>query len=139
MTPTVNETTVRVRYADTDAMGVAYHGNYFVWFETGRTEYLRALGLRYDDVVALGYHMPVVECSARFLVPARYDDRLAVVTTVTRLDRLRVSFQYRIRNADTGQALTEGATHHAFVSLDGRPKRLPAASALWLCLAGAQP
>ncbi len=131
----INETTVRVRYADTDAMGVVYHGHYFTWFEVGRTETLRALGLAYREVEALGFYLPVVDCSARFLAPARYDDLLVIETQIERLDRLRVGFAYAIRHAETGQRLVTGETAHVFVNRDGRPQRLPLESDLWRRLA----
>lgn len=126
-----NETRVRVRYADTDAMGVAYHGNYFTWFEVGRTEYLRALGVAYREVEALGFHLPVVACDARFIAPARYDDLLLIETAVERLDRLRVGFRYRVTHVDSGRDLAAGTTSHVFVNRAGRPQRLPADSELW--------
>lgn len=135
----VNETIIRVRYAETDAMGVAYHANYFAWFEVGRTEYLRRLGLAYTAVEALGLHLPVVECRARFLAPARYDDEIVIAASVARLDRLRIHYQYHLRERQTGRALATGETHHVFVNRDGRPMRLPVESELWRHLQTVQP
>lgn len=135
----VNETVVRVRYAETDAMGVAYHGNYFAWFEVGRTEYLRRLGMAYTTVEALGLHLPVVECRARFISPVRYDDEIVIAATVTRLDRLRIHYGYDLRERQTGRALATGETYHVFVNREGRPTRLPVDSDLWQRLRRVQP
>ena len=135
----VNETVVRVRYADTDAMGVAYHANYFTWFEVGRTEYLRQLGISYAAVEAMGLQLPVVECQARFLAPARYDDLLVIAAEVIRADRLRVGYRYAIRHQATGKAIATGETHHVFIDRVGRPRRVPLDSELWRLLQGVRP
>lgn len=121
------ETRVRVAYADTDQMAMVYHANYLIWFERGRTEAMRELGLPYAALEERGLRLPVVEAGLRFLRPARYDELLAIETVVAALGRARVRFAYRIRHADRPQAplLVEGFTEHAFLARDGRPGRVP--------------
>lgn len=121
------ETRVRVAYADTDQMGTAYHANALVWFERGRTEAMRELGLPYAVLEARGVLLPVVEAGARFVRPARYDDLLAVETIVGALGRARLRFRYRVRRADDpgSPILIEGFTEHAFIGRDGRVVRVP--------------
>ncbi len=121
------ETRVRVAYADTDQMAMVYHANYLVWFERGRTEAMRELGLPYAALEERGLWLPVVEAGLRFLRPARYDDLLAIETTIGGLGRARVRFAYRIRHADRPRApvLVEGFTEHAFLARDGRVVRVP--------------
>ena len=115
-----------VRYAETDKMGVAYYANYFVWFEVGRCELLRALGGSYRDLEAQGVMLPVIEAYCQFKDSARYDDELEIATTGSLLSPARVEFRYDVaRRADHTQ-LAAGKTVHAAVDLDGRPCRLPA-------------
>uniref|UniRef100_A0A832MLN2 Acyl-CoA thioesterase n=1 Tax=Eiseniibacteriota bacterium TaxID=2212470 RepID=A0A832MLN2_UNCEI len=121
--------TVRVRYADTDQMGVAYHANYLRWFEVGRAELLRSLGTSYREVEASGLALPVVEARCRYLRPARYDDLLAIETAVARLGRASVTFAYRIVREPDGDLLAHGTTEHCFLDHEGRPSRPPAALA----------
>lgn len=118
-------TTLRVRYADTDAMGVAYHANYFVWFEVGRCELLRQRGWTYREMEEAGVQLPVIEANGEFVRPARYDDELQVRSKATVLSRVRIAFDYEIvRHAD-GTLLARGRTVHAAVDRRGRPCRLP--------------
>ena len=121
----VATTTVRVRYAETDQMGVAWHGEYLAWFEVGRTDLLRELGCTYRELEAQGLRLPVIEMRARFLRPARYDDVLEIRTLVTEMGRARMSFDYEVRREGTDGPLASGSTTHAAVDLDGRPRRLP--------------
>lgn len=114
---------VRVRYAETDAMGVVYHANYLAWFEVGRTEWLRQQGVPYTEFEARGLFVPVVEVQARYLSPARYDDVLQIETTVSDLSPARVTFAYRISRE--GVLLCEGRSNHGFMSREsGRPVAL---------------
>jgi acyl-CoA thioester hydrolase len=117
---------VRVRYADTDQMGMAYHGNYLRWFEVGRTEMLRALGMSYREVEAAGIRLPVLEARCRYLEPARYDDRLAIETTLAGSGRASLRFEYRVVREEDGTLLAEGMTQHCFMGPQGRPVRPPA-------------
>jgi len=128
----VHETLIRVRYADTDQAGMVYHANYFLWFEVGRAEYMRAMGLPYREVEAsYGLSLPVVECWASYRWPARYDDLVAVRTRMAALSRLRLTFEYEAINVANGRSLALGRTVHVFVGREGRPRRLGATSPLW--------
>ncbi len=117
---------LRVRYAETDQMGVAWHGSYFAWFEVGRTDLLRERGLSYRELEADDLHLPVIEASARYLRPARYDDLLEIRTRVAAHSGARVSFDYAIHAEGSAQPLATGFTAHAAVDGRGRPRRLPA-------------
>lgn len=126
-----NDALVRVRYAETDAMGFVYHTNYLVWFEVGRAEYMRAAGIPYGELEGLGIHLPVVELGCRFHRPGRYDDLLAIRTCLTHFSRIKLGFGYQvIRNGDE-QTLAEGFTVHAFTDGDGKPTRLRTNSPVW--------
>lgn len=120
------ETEVRVRYAETDAMGIAHHTSYFVWFEVGRTEYTRAVGLPYRDVEEKGVRLVVVEASARFHRAARYDDLLMIRTTVREVSRATITFGYEVRSRPGDDLLVDGHTVHAATDLRGRVQRIPA-------------
>jgi acyl-CoA thioester hydrolase len=117
--------TVRVRYAETDKMGVVYHANYFTWFEIGRCELLRAIGRSYRDMEASGIGLPVIEAHCEYKSPARYDDELVVKTRGTLLSRARVGFDYEISRPIDATINAVGRTVHAAVDATGRPCRLP--------------
>jgi len=120
------ETRFRVRYAETDQMGVVYYANYLVWMEIGRSEYCRAAGVRYADMEARdGIRLAVVEAECRYLHPARYDDEIAVETSIARANHRMVAFGYSIRNAATGGTLATGTTKHIFLDAEMRPVKLP--------------
>lgn len=114
---------VRVRYAETDQMGVVYHANYFVWFEVGRTDWLREAGLTYRQLETEGLFLPVTEARCKYLASARYDDDLEIQTTAALVSPVRVGFDYTL----TGPAgvLATGATVHATLDRQGRPIRVP--------------
>jgi len=114
---------LRVRYAETDQMGVVYYSNYFVWFEAGRTELLRTLGWSYRDMEAAGYSLPVISASCQYHRPARYDDELEIATTGTLLSPVRLAFDYGIVRG--GERIVSGRTEHASLNPRGRPVRLP--------------
>jgi acyl-CoA thioester hydrolase len=120
-----HETRLRVRYAETDQMGIVYHANYLVWMEVGRVEYCRAAGLRYRDLEAEGINLAVVEAECRYLKPARYDQEIGVVTTVAEASPRMVEFRYDIREVESGTTLTEGRTRHFFVGRDMKLCKLP--------------
>src|SRR5271170_4482899 len=106
-----HETRFRVRYAETDQMGVVYYANYLIWMEVGRAEYCRAAGIRYRDMeVDDGIRLAVVEARCRYLRPARYDQEIAVKTWVTNASRRGVEFQYEISDAQSGRQLASGET-----------------------------
>ncbi len=120
-----SNSTIRVRYAETDQMGVAYHGGYFAWFEVGRTDLLRARGFTYRDLEGQGLRLPVIETQARFLRPAFYDDVLEVRTRVLRVSGARVSFSYEVHRDGTEGPLAVASTAHAAVDPKGHARRLP--------------
>jgi acyl-CoA thioester hydrolase len=115
----------RVRYSETDQMGVVYHTNYLVWCEIGRTDFIRASGSTYADLERRGVLLAVSEASVRYHSAARYDDLIRVETTLTAVRSRAVTFDYLITNGDTGERLASART--ALVSLDrrGRPAALP--------------
>jgi len=116
---------VRVRYAETDKMGVVYYANYLVWFEVARTNWLRESGWSYREMEADGYLLPVVEAHCAYRQSARYDDELDVRATGVKLSPVRVRFNYQVtRVADTA-LLAEGYTVHASLDPQGKPRRLP--------------
>ena len=127
MTP--HETTVRVRYAETDQMGVAYHSNYLVWMEVGRVEFFRAAGLRYRDFEEQAQmHLAVVEAQVRYLAPARYDDPVVIRTVMASVHPRMLTLEYEMRHEETGQALAKGHTKHVFLSRETlKPSKLPPA------------
>lgn len=114
---------VRVRYAETDQMGVVYHSNYFVWFEVGRCELLRALGWSYRELEAGGVSLPVISASCDYHRSGHYDDVLDIHATGTVVSPVRVQFDYRVQRGDT--VLATGRTVHAALNTEGRPCRLP--------------
>lgn len=117
---------LRVRYYDTDQMGIVYYGNYARFYEIGRVETLRHLGLNYKDLEAQGVMMPVYDLSSRFLRPARYDDLLTVRVTIPQLPRTRILFTYDVFD-QAGQLLNTGTTTLVFVQMaTGRPGVAPA-------------
>ena len=124
--PVESSVELRVRYAETDQMGVAYHGHYLVWCELARTEHMRRLGVRYRDMEATGVRLAVSEAQLRYLRPARYDDLLRVTAWLAEVGSRRVVFRYRVERPEDGVLLCTAET--ALVSLDGggRPARLPA-------------
>ncbi len=117
-------TTTRVRYGETDQMGVVYHGQYFVYFELGRTEMIREFGLAYADLEAQGFLLMVVEAAARFRRKAGYDQVLRIGTRVTDVSRVRVRLDYEIRSAED-ELIADGHTVLASIGSDGRPRALP--------------
>jgi acyl-CoA thioester hydrolase len=120
------DASIRVRYAETDQMGVVHHGNYFVWFEVGRVEYCRQLGLDYKRMeIDDDSFIVVVEASCRYRRPARYDDLLTVRTRLTESRRRTVRFAYEIFRQDSGERLATGETLHVICDRLGQPKSLP--------------
>jgi acyl-CoA thioester hydrolase len=120
------ETRFRVRYAETDQMGVVYYANYLVWMEVGRAEYCRASGGRYRDMeVEDGIRLAVVEAHCRYLHPARYDQEIAVQTRIANASRRGVEFQYEIQDAQSGRELASGETRHLFLGAGMKPVKLP--------------
>jgi acyl-CoA thioester hydrolase len=124
----VSQTRIRVRYAETDQMGVVYYANFFIWFEIGRVELLRQLGFQYKEMeIEDDCHIPVVEANCRYKSPARYDDELLLETTVLALRRTVIKFGYRLLRSenDALTLLAEGETTHVTVNRSMRKVRLP--------------
>jgi acyl-CoA thioester hydrolase len=122
-----SETTVRVRYAETDQMGVVYHANYFIWFEVGRVEFLRQGGINYKEMESKDdCYIVVVESSCRYRKPAHYDEVLRVRTRISQADTRACRLQYEIVNHASGELLATGETLHVFCDRQGRPRSLPA-------------
>ena len=119
-----SRTQITVRYAETDMMGVVYHGSYLPWFEIGRTTLLREQGLPYRELESEGFRLPVLEVTARYHRPAVYDDILTLVTTLREKPTLRIHLEYELFNGET--LLATGKTLHAFIDRQGRPVRPPA-------------
>ena len=116
------ETFLRVRYKDTDQMGLVYYANYFVWFEVGRSEFLRFLGMSYKSLEQSEIFLPVIEAYCEYKFPARYDDELKVVAALKMLQEVRLGFQYDIfKTGEEDTLLASGETIHAFVNQKGRP------------------
>lgn len=118
-------TELRVRYAETDRMGVVYHANYLAWCEVGRTEFVRAAGMSYREMEALGVGLAVSDASLRFHGSATYDDRVQVETRLTEVRSRAIAFEYTIVNADTQARLVTASTRLIAVDRAGRPTTLP--------------
>ena len=121
-----HETPVRVRYAETDQMGMVYHANYLIWFEIGRTEFCRARGFAYREMEENeSSFLVVAESYCRYKAPAYYDDDLIVRTHITELRRRSVRFGYEIVREATGQLIAEGETGHVVTDAHGRVRSMP--------------
>jgi acyl-CoA thioester hydrolase len=116
---------VRVRYAETDRMGVVYYANYLVWFEVGRTDLLRGAGWSYRQMEAEGFALPVIEVRCLYREPARYDDELEVRTRGALKSPVRIEFTYEIVRTADNAMLASGSTVHVTLDRNGRPCRLP--------------
>lgn len=120
-----NHVNIRVIYADTDAMGIVYHTNYIRWFEIGRTELLRSVGIVYAEMEAVGYNLPLTEAYCNYLFPAKYDQLIVVETELEYLKRASMKFLYTIWDEEREKALVEGYTIHACTNKMGKIVRIP--------------
>ena len=116
---------VRVRYAETDQMGVVYYANYLVWFEIGRTDLLRQNGWSYREMEVDGYSLPVIDAQCAYKASAKYDDEIEVRTSGGMVSPIRVKFSYEVVRAADRTLLATGSTVHATLDRDGKPCRLP--------------
>ena len=116
---------VRVRYAETDKMGVVYYAHYFVWFEVGRTDWLRDTGWTYRDMEAEGLALPVIDARCEYKAGARYDDEIDIRTSARQVSPVRLAFDYEVVRGEGGTLLASGHTVHAVLDRTGRPVRLP--------------
>jgi len=124
--PRVSQTRLRVRYAETDQMGVVYHTNFAIWFEIGRVEFLRELGFTYRDMEAKdNCYIAVVELRCRYKAPARYDDLILVRTRLKHLRASLINFGYEIVREDDGTLLAEGETVHIITDAQMQKRELP--------------
>jgi len=124
--PVVNEVRLRVRYAETDQMGVAYHSNHFIWFEVGRVELMRQLGFSYKEMEQIdNCHMPVVDARCRYRVPAVYDEEIIVRTHLKNVRESVVRFGYELRRAGDGRLLATGETMHIAVDSEKKITSFP--------------
>lgn len=119
-----NDALVRPRYAETDQMGVIYHGNYYAWFEVGRSDFFRSLGYTYKRLEEEGIILPVVESSCKYIKPAMYDEEVLIRTFVEMQKGIRIGFKYEVLRKEDETLLAEGRTLHAFVGKDLKPIRL---------------
>jgi len=120
-----NSTVYRVIYGDTDQMGIVYYANYLRWFERGRAEFLRQIGMPYGTVEQQGFHFPVTEVTCRYANPARYDDVVQIETELTELGRASLSFAYRISREGNNDVIATGSTKHACIDHGGKISRIP--------------
>ena len=122
----VNETRIRVRYAETDQMGVVYHSNHFIWFEVGRVELLRQLGFTYKDMEREDdCFIAVVDARCRYKAPVHYDDEVVVRTFLKNIREKLIHFGYELVRAETGELLAEGETTHIVADKQMKPRALP--------------
>ncbi len=122
----VNETRIRVRYAETDRMGVVYHSNHFIWFEVGRVELLRQLGFNYKDMESEdNCFIAVVDARCRYKAPVHYDDEVVVRTHLKHVRPKVIHFGYELLRAESGQLLAEGETTHIVADAQMKPRPLP--------------
>jgi len=116
---------IRVRYAETDQMGVAYYANYLVWFEVGRSEFCRERGFCYADLEASGYRLVVTDVNCRYRNAVRYDEAITVRTWLKEMNRRMITFGYRILRKEKEELIAEGETRHLCLDSSGKPKSLP--------------
>ena len=121
----VNQVSFRVRYAETDAMGIVHHSRYLTWMELGRTELLRQIGFPYRQMEAGGFFFPLIEASCRYHAPAHYDDLVTVETAIDQLRPPYIDFRYRIYREPDHLLLVTGATKHVCINQDGALRREP--------------
>ena len=126
MNSITHQTEVRVTYADTDAMGIVYYANYLRWFEVGRTELMRGLGIVYREMEDGGAFLPVSEVFCKYHASARYDDILIIEASVDFVKRASIQFSYRILRKADGNQMVTGSTLHAFVDRGGKIVKVPA-------------
>ena len=124
-TPEVFECDIRVRYSETDQMGVTYYANYFVWLEVARTEYFRNKGVDYQKIENQGIYLAVVDAQCRYLAPTQYDDLITVRTWIEKLGKSSLRFGYELIEKKSNKRIAEGSTSHVFVDRNIEPVRIP--------------
>jgi acyl-CoA thioester hydrolase len=116
-----SETRFIVRYAETDQMGIVHHSNYAIWFEAGRTDFLKNSGVTYTSLEAKGILLPLYEMNCKFISSAKYEDEVLVITKLKFLSRVRIHFSYRVINANNSKLLATGETMHAWTNKEMKP------------------
>ncbi len=121
----INQTNIRVRYGETDQMGYVYYGNYAQFFEVGRVEWLRALGVSYKSLEASGIMLPVIQLNINYMKPAKYDDLLTITTIMTKKPLVKIEFDFEVRN-EKNDLLTTGFTSLVFMDMKkNKPIKAP--------------
>ncbi|HEY5588050.1 MAG TPA: thioesterase family protein [Candidatus Paceibacterota bacterium] len=114
----VNETDLVVRYCETDKMEVVYHANYLVYFEVGRTEFIKKIGMSYSNMEKIGIMIPVIESNCKYMQGAKYEDKLIIKSWIEELTPVKVTFNYSVVREKEGIEIAKGSTKHAFVGKD---------------------
>ncbi|MFZ5966446.1 MAG: acyl-CoA thioesterase [Bacillota bacterium] len=128
----IHDACIRVRYQETDQMGVVYNGNYYTWFEVGRAEYFRSIGYTYAKLEKEGIILPVVESQCEYKIPAKYDDEILIRTRIAKIKGVRLEFNYEILRKEDEAVLAKGRTVHAFVDKALKPVNFKKANpSLW--------
>lgn len=120
----VSSTKITVRYVETDQMGIAHHSNYFPWFEVGRTEFIKELGMSYTEMENGGVFLPLIETGCKYKIPAKYEDSLIINTSIELLEPVKVIFRYEVVKEPDLKLIAEGFTFHAFVDKTMKPINL---------------
>ena len=114
----INKTSFKVRYVETDKMGIVHHSNYYPWFEIGRGEFIKETDISYKDMEEQGILMPLAESYCKYIVPAKYEDLVTIETWIETLSPVKVIFNYKVIREEDGALLAKGSTTHAFVNSD---------------------
>ena len=120
----INETKIKVRYVETDQMGIVHHSNYYPWFEVGRTEFIKEIGMSYSDMEAQDVMLPLVESSCKYIIGAKYEDDLTIETWIKELTGAKVIFNYHVVRDTDKKIIAKGSTTHAFVNKEFRVMNL---------------
>ena len=123
-----SNTHIRVRYADTDQMGIVYHSHYLEWFEAGRAELFREMGMPYTEIEKKGIVLPIIETYLRYKRPAKYDQILKIITMLKEIPKAKLKIYYNIYDENHSNLLVDGYTVHSFINSKGKPTRIP----LWM-------
>jgi len=116
----INETKIKVRYVETDQMGIVHHSNYYPWFEVGRTEFIKEIGMTYSDMEAQNVMLPLVESSCKYIIGAKYEEELTIQTWIEELTGAKIVFKYQVVRDLDGKVIAKGSTIHAFVNKEFR-------------------
>lgn len=124
----ITKTYLNVRLDETDLMGIVHHSNYPIWFETGRSDYLKKAGIPNYKIHALGFFLPLSELKCEYKSPARYGDRIIVVTSIKYMSCVKIKFQYKVLMEESGKLLTSGTTVHAWTNRNIEPVNIKKAA-----------